>query len=87
MVCFSLQLAEKQSNAGVLVDQEARAAGSAHGQAEHSAASPKLLNNAVGFGAHGVVERGWRSNVIAWSAAIHRATAADRSRSAAGNSE
>lgn len=49
----------------------------------HSAASPKLLNDAVGLGAHGVVERGWRSSVIAWSAAIHRATAADRFKSAA----
>ncbi len=59
MVCISLQLAEKQRNAGVLDDQEARAAGSDHGQAVPSAAAPKLLNDAVGFGAHGVEEREW----------------------------
>jgi hypothetical protein len=77
MVSISLQLAEKQSNAGVLDVQEARAAGSAHGQGEHSARAQKLLNDAVGFRAHGVVEKGWRSSVIAWSAAIHRARVAD----------
>jgi hypothetical protein len=59
MVSISMQLAEKPSAAGVLNDQEARAAGSAHGQAVASAAAPKLLNDAVGFGAHGVEERGW----------------------------
>jgi hypothetical protein len=77
MVCISLQLAEKPSAAGVLNDQEGRSAGSAHRQAEHSAAALKLLNDALGFGAHGVLEREWRSSVIAWSAAIHRATVAD----------
>jgi hypothetical protein len=77
MVSISLQLAEEPGTAGVLDDQEARAAGSAHGQAEHSAAAPKLLNDALGFGAHGVLEREWQSSVIAWSAAIHRATVAD----------
>jgi hypothetical protein len=56
MVCISLQLAEKPSAAGVLNDQEGRSAGSAHGQAEHGAIAPELLNDAVGFGAHGVVE-------------------------------
>lgn len=53
MVCNSLQLAEKLSAAGVLDDQEARAAGSAHGQAEHGAEAPELLHDAFGFGAHG----------------------------------
>ena len=77
MLCISLQLAEKPSAAGVLNDQEGRSAGSAHGQGEHSALAPKLQNDAVGFRAHGVVEKGWRSSVIAWSAAIHRATVAD----------
>jgi hypothetical protein len=77
MVCISLQLAEKPSAAGVLNDQEGRSVGSAHGQGEHSARAPKLQNDAVGFRAHGVVEKGWRSSVIAWSAAIHRATVAD----------
>jgi hypothetical protein len=77
MLCISLQLAEKPSAAGVLNDQEGRSAGSAHGQGEHSARAPKLQNDAVGFRAHGVVEKGWRSSVIAWSAAIHRATVAD----------
>ena len=76
-MCISLQLAEKPSAAGVLDDQEGRVAGSAHGQGEHGAVAPKLLNIAIGFGAHGVLERGWRSSVIAWSAAIHRATVAD----------
>jgi hypothetical protein len=56
MVCISLQIAEKRSAAGVLNDQEGRSAGSAHGQAEHGAIAPELLNDAVGFGAHGVVE-------------------------------
>ena len=42
MVSISLQLAEKQRNAGVLDDQEARAAGSAHGQGEHGAIDPDL---------------------------------------------
>lgn len=64
MVCISLQLAEKPSAAGVLDDQEVRSAASAHRQAEHSAAAPKLLNIAGGFGAHGVLERGRRSSVI-----------------------
>jgi hypothetical protein len=59
MVSISLQLAEKQRNVGVLDDQEARAAGSAHGQEEHGEINPELLNDAVGFGAHGVVEREW----------------------------
>jgi hypothetical protein len=77
MVCISLQLAEKPSAAGVLNDQEGGSAGSAHGQGEHSARALKLQNDAVGFRAHGVVEKGWRSSVIAWSAAIHRATVAD----------
>jgi hypothetical protein len=59
MVSISLQHAEKQRNAGVLDDQEARAAGSAHGQGVHGAIAPELLNGAVGFGAHGVEEREW----------------------------
>ena len=59
MVSISLQFAEKQRNAGVLDDQEARAAGSAHGQGVHGAIAPELLNGAVGFGAHGVEEREW----------------------------
>jgi hypothetical protein len=59
MVSISLQLAEKQRNAGVLDDQEARADGSAHGQGEHGEIAPKLLIEAVGFGAHGVEEREW----------------------------
>ena len=45
-----MQLAEKPSTAGVLDDQEARAAGSAHQQAEHGSEAPELLNDAVGFG-------------------------------------
>jgi len=45
-----LQLAEKPNAAGVLDDQEARAAGFAHGQSEHGAIAPELLNDAVGFG-------------------------------------
>jgi hypothetical protein len=49
MVCISLQLAEKPGTAGVLDDQEARVAGSAHGQAEHGEIDPELLNDAVGF--------------------------------------
>jgi len=56
MVSISLQLAEKSSAAKVLDDQEGRAAGSAHGRAEHGAVAPKLLNIAIGFGAHGVLE-------------------------------
>lgn len=55
MVCISLQLAEKPSAAGVLDDQEGRSAGSAHRQAVHGAIDPELLNDAVGFGADGVV--------------------------------
>lgn len=55
MVCISLQLAEKPLAAGVLDDQEARAAGSAHQQAEHGSEAPELLNDAVCFGAQGVV--------------------------------
>ena len=49
-MCISLQLAEKPSTAGVLDDQEARAAESAHQQAEHGSEAPELLNDAVGFG-------------------------------------
>ena len=56
MVSISLQLAEKPSPAGVLDDQEARAAGSAHQQAEHGAEAPELLHDAVGFGRPSISE-------------------------------
>ena len=50
MVCISLQLAEKPLAAGVIDNQEGRAAGSAHGQAEHGIIAAGLLNDAIGFG-------------------------------------
>ena len=77
MVCISLQLAEKPSAAGVLNDQEGRSAGSAHRQAKHGAIDPELLNDAVDFGANGVMERVWRARVIGWSATIDRFMLAD----------
>jgi hypothetical protein len=58
MVSISLQLAEKPITAEDLDDQEDMAGGSAHGQAEHGAVAPELLNDAVGFGAHGWCQ-GW----------------------------
>lgn len=49
-MCISLRLAKKPRTAGVLDNQEVRAAGSAHGQAEHGAVAAELLGDAVGFG-------------------------------------
>jgi hypothetical protein len=70
MVCFSLQLAEKPSAAKVLDDQEGRAGWSANGQGVHGAVVRELLNDAVGFIAHGVlnfsvlIERGARTTAF-----------------------
>jgi hypothetical protein len=59
MVCISLRLAEKLSTAGVLDDQEVRAAGSAHGEAEHGAVGAELLSDAVGFGEGVAIKCNW----------------------------
>ena len=74
MVCISLQLAEKPSAAGVLNDQEGRLAGSAHRQAKHGAIDPELLNDAVDFGANGVMSG------VAWlsSRFTHRCSTGSR---------
>ena len=59
MAPISLQLAEKPLAAGVLDDQEVRAAGSAHGQAEHGAVAAELLSDGVGFGEGMAIKCDW----------------------------
>ena len=58
-VRISLQLAEKPFAAGVLDDQEVKAAGSAHGQAEHGAVAAELLSDGIGFGEGVAIKCNW----------------------------
>ena len=56
---ISLQLADEPLAAGVLDDQEARAGGHAHRQAEHGAVAPELINDVLGFGEGMAIKCDW----------------------------